>query len=816
MLIRYYTAIAARRAIRNRTVDLVNIIGLAIGMACCILAIAFVRYHHSWDAHQTHSDRIFRVLFATENGVWKRTIGPLGPALVETFPEVESAVRIRSVPAWAVTPDAQFQTRMAVADPSILTVFDYHLLAGDPETALRDPFSVVVTESAAIRWFGHTNVVGRTLRIESYRLNGDYRISGISRDLPPNTSPEISDFDIVSTTRVGQKSGESEGRRRAEEARWEAWDTGGNLDTFVLLRSPSDTGTLEDKIAELVRSRMGEEASTYRHPLQPLEAIHLYSGSYGLKDADSALRAIWLVSGIAGLILVVACINFVNLSTARIWRRQKEVGVRKASGAMGSDLYTQFISESILTVGAASVIGLLTARVAAPFLRSHGGLDMPDAILAGNIGPVLLLMAGVALLSSIYPTYATSRIRPVLALRGGHLEGNDRFRKGLAVTQFATCILLIVGTVIIYGQTAYLTDRGLGFDHAQIVTMPIFSLDAARKDRYNDLLSRRWRTLKSQLLAHPNILSAAVHQNKPGLWEWGGANYRANGKEIWLPTIGVDEDFVELYGLELIKGRHFDGSTTPGALRKSGEHHFILNETAARALGWEDPLAAVGKPLGRARWANTNRRGTVIGIVRDFHVRDLRHPIDPLVLYYDLSTARFMAVKIRPEGIAQTLGHLEAWWEELLPERPFDYRFLDAEIGRRYSQERQTATLMGCFSVLGIALGCMGLFALTSFVVERRIREVGIRKCLGASVSSIVLGLSRESGWVQILANALAWPIGFYFLSSWLSQFQYRIDLHIGYFLLAGGAAGLVAFLTVALQVVPAARANPVASLRHE
>jgi putative ABC transport system permease protein len=820
IMIRYYTNLAVRNAINHKTISLINIGGLAVGIACCILALAFVRYHLSWDQHHEKADRIFSIIQTTpsEGDVRGGTMGPVGPALETGYPEVEAVARIRRQGAWAMTEAGAFPSTIAVTDPAFVDIFDFTFLTGDRQTLFDRPLSIVITSSTARLWFGSADPIGEVVPIESYLLNGDYTVTGVIADPPLNASQSLRNFHILSTTQIGPVTAKSQSRQDEVDSTWKLWNVGSwGLTTFVLLRSPDDVEPLTQRLPELLTDHMGEKGAKLVLTLQPIEDVHLYGHLYGFRFSN-ALRSLYLVAGIAGVILLVACINFINLSTAHAWTRQREIGVRKTNGALRPDLYVQFLFESLITTSIASVFGVILAHFAVPFFRNHGGLNLPDEIVTHHIGFVPLLTVAVALLAGAYPSHVISSFHPVRALTARGIDGGKgRFRKALTMVQFVTCILLIVSTMVMYGQTNLLIERDLGFDRDLVIAMPIYAQDGGRKARYGDHIRYRWRTLNQTVLEHPNVISASTFQTLPGSNSGNTRVMEVDGKEIRLRMYGVDENFLDLFGLQLVAGKDFDREVDARThSRRRENHEFILNESAVQMLGWDEIEGGpIGRPFKRAGWAN-HMGGSVVGVVKDFHFRGLRQSIAPLVLFYSMHSVSYMGVKVKPEGLPETLAFLESWWDQFLPERPFTYVFLDEEIGRIYRQEMQTARLMTDFSIIGILLGCMGLFGLTSFAVERRVKEIGIRKSLGASIADIVYRLSRESGNMLIAANLLAWPLGFYLLQQWLDQFVYRIDLHAGYFAFAGLVAALIALLTVALRAVPAARANPVDALRNE
>ncbi len=806
-----YLTVAIRNLFRNKVYSFINVLGLAIGMAGCILAFAFIRYERSWDRFHYQADHIYRVLWSTpsDNLVIPVTCGPLGPALKAEFHEVEEAVRLWPDRVWVRTPNDAFSEMFCLTDPSIFRVFTLPLLKGDSSQVFRNPFSIVVTETAAKKCFGNSDPIGKTVTVESRIFGGDYVVTGVLKDIPQNSSSPVH-FDYLTNTR-------SQDEPRQDWDKWLTTAAGGrNIHTFVTLRSPKYADGLAAKFPDFLRRHMGDDmAAKYACLLQPLTDIHLYSArKYNLRQSmgDGDIETLYQVGGIAFLILAIACINFVNLSTARAGTRQKEIGVRKTLGSRRTQLFAQFSLESTVLAGAALILSLCFTDLTFPVFRNYIGHDLPEnfSMLAEVLPFLPFLVISVAFLTGAYPAVVLSSFDPVRVLKASSkldVRGGS-FRKILVLWQFIACILLITGTIVMYEQTRFLKERKLGFDRDLIITMPIFSMDRARKPDWTQHLSYQYRTLKATVLSNPNIVKASAYRWPPGLSSGITRVIETDGKQIHIPVIEGDEDFLNLFDIPLVAGRNFN----PVSLYAIKDREFLLNESAVKRLGWKDPI---GKPFNW-RDAGNQKDGIVVGVVRDFHTESLAKPIGPVAIFYQADLLSHLGVKVKPDRIDETITFLKKTWNRFLPERPFEYAFLDESLHQLYQQEEQTTRLIGTFSILTILLGCMGLFGLTSFAMERRRKEIGIRRVLGASVFNILLLLSKEFVVLIVGANLIAWPVGLYLLTEWLNRFAYRIDLHIGYFVLAGLTALAIALVTVSFQATKAARSNPVDALRYE
>jgi putative ABC transport system permease protein len=821
-MFRNYLTVAVRNLLRHRLYTAINVLGLGIGIGSCIFAVAFVRYELSWDQYHEGHDRIFRMLWETPsmNQVVTNMPGPLGPTLMEEYPEIVNYVRMRSPGVWVKKLDgSQILERLCVADPSILDVFSFHFSRGSKESVFQKPYSVVVTESAAKRWFGAAEPVGRTISVESRDLAGDYLITGVVRDSPPNTS-SVLQFDLLTATHIGSESAKIKAIREEKTDEWNKWDAsahGRQLQTFVKLRSTRSADRVSSQFHDFLSRHLGADtAPKHTIRLQSLDDIHLYGRTYGLSQSEGEIESLYQVGMVALLVVLVGCINFVNLSTARAGTRQREIGVRKVTGARRGQLIAQFSLETLLLGTIATVIGATFAEWVFPSFLAHGGHTVPkDFQPVREALPFLpFLVVLISLVAGSYPSIVLSSFSPVKALKStSNVEaGNSTFRKGLVLVQFTVCILLIAGTHVMNDQVSFMRNRHLGFERDLVVSMPIFSRDRELKPDWGDHLSYDYEKLKANLIKHPNIIKASAYRWPPGTFPGVTRIVEVEDQKIHIRMIEADEDFLDLFEIPLVSGRNFRSS----ALHWRAKREFILNQAAVTALGWEDSglEEPIGKPLNIRDGYHSD--GSVVGVVRDFQVGSLRAPIEPVAIHYVADMFSYLGVKIKPDHIPQTIAFLKEIWERTLPQRSFEYAFLDDRIHRLYQREEQTTRLIGGFSVLAILLGCMGLFGLASFTVERRRKEIAIRKTLGATIGGIVVKLTREPGLLVMASNVIAWPIGFYLMSLWLERFAYRIDLHLGFFAIAGAVALLVALVTVAYQAIRAARANPVDALRYE
>lgn len=795
-----YLMVVFRYLLRQKTYAWINVLGLGIGIACAMVAAAYVHYQLTWD--QNHPDHIYRVLWLTpmEKRAIASTSGPVGAALKAEFPEVVEATRLWNQTVWVRVENETFQEALCVSDTSIFKTFNLPLTVGDFHKVLKDPYSIVITEATAVRYFGENNPVGQTITIEDRFSGGTYTVTGILKNLPENSSLT---FQLLTNTRA----------QEGIQGRWDKWlreESWRPFSTFVRLRGEKDQARLVDKLPQfLVRHQGKETASLHAYALQPLTDIHLYGTSKFDGGSGGVIGSVYQIGGIGASILFIACLNFINLSTAYASARVREIGVRKVVGAKRTQLFIQFSFESIMLACLAGVVGVALADAAIPLFRTYasGAFSVHHASIAESwfILPVLILLVGLA--AGTYPALVISSVEPVGALKpGGKIgPGDERFRKMLVFVQFSTTIILLVTTVVMRQQTQFMRSKKLGFEHDLVITMPLFDLDREREPDFAQHLSYRYESIKSAFLSHPNVLQASAYRWPPGINKGMIRLLESEEKQVQIPVLEGDEGFVELFDIPLVTGRNFRpyaGYTDVGEL--------LINESAARLIGWSDP---VGKPLnGR----DFRRPSIVVGVVQDFHTERLSEPVGPLAIFYRIDVFRHLGVKIRPQRVEETIAFLQDTWMQFLPERPFEFAFLSEEIHDLYRTESETARVVGAFTFLALLVGCLGLFALCQFSAERRRKEIAIRKVLGAGTMRLVFCLAGESAFWVLAANIMTWPVAYLLMERWLQNFPYRMELDISIFALAGFVTLGVAQLTTCSQALQAIHANPANVLRSE
>jgi len=803
-----YLKIAWRNLVRYRGFSAINILGLAIGMACCLVIFLFVRDELRFDAFHAKGDRIYRLItYRTADGMEQempRTPPAFGPTLKATFPEVEQSVRLFQFGnkiQVAVGEQKFFEKDMYLADSTFFTMFSFPLLAGNPTQVLNEPNTIVISETLAKKYFGNRNPINQVLTIESaYK----YRITGVMRDVPAESHLALQLVGSFSSLR------DLVGAQRLESWRWH------QLYTYFTLAPGTDAARLEAKLPAFHQKYAGADLaqgnSTYRYWLQPLADVHLRSSDFQMDIARRGdIRYVYAFSVVALFTLLIACFNFMNLSTARSARRAREVGLRKTVGAERTQLIAQFLGESVLQTGLALVLALVLAQVSLGYINDWVGKTLS---LRAAVDPVfvLSLLAGglfVSLLAGSYPAFFLSGFRPLKVLKGDirGSAGGALLRKNLVVLQFTVSIMLMIGAGIVYYQIQYIQRKNLGFDQQQLVSLPIYT-DAMRHDV---------ETIKADLLQNPAIAAATSCYGVPG------GTFATDG--LWLPDRNkdmsmimflTDVDYIPTMGMKMVAGRNFSRS-----FPSDSSDAFILNETAVKELGWGSPANAIGKPVEWRRWAPTAsgdslKRGKIIGVVKDFHQKTIHQKIEPLVMHIAPAEIASIVVRIRPENTAATLAFLEKKWQAMAGEWLFTYTFLDQNFAEKYRSEQTFGQVFALFTFLSLFITCLGLFGLAAFTAEQRTKEIGVRKVLGASVSSILLLLSKDFLKLVLIALLIATPIAWYAMHRWLQSFAYKIDLEWWLFAGAGLLAILIALLTVSSQSLKAALMNPVKSLKTE
>lgn len=804
-----YFTIACRNLWSHKRDTLINLLSLIVGLSCCVMAIVIIYCEMSYDRFHPDGHRIYRVLRERvsneQTQVRWLTSGALARTLEAEMPEVELASKNRIYPVVVRYEDRELTLAQGQVDDRFFELFHFPFLTGDA-SALSQPYRVAITESAAERLFGEADPIGKVITIRERYYGGDYTVAAVLQTPPKFSSIR---FDLLHFTN---------GRTVEAIFDWTQWRglvQQAGIETFVRLRDGVDAGEFEAKMSGVIERYMGADVRrilSFR--LQPLARLHLYGvQDYNLPSGGN-VQTLYLFAAIAVLVLTIAAINFVNLATARSMYRAREVGMRKVVGARRGQLVQQFLCETVLLALLAVVVAVPLARIALSELSArtdaYYALDAP--MLFGILPGLLALAVFVGLMAGVYPAFYFSGFRPADVLKGVAYLPGARLRQVLVVAQFAIAILLVIVADVIYRQLDYIQYKDLGFDKEHLVLLPIFKLDRRLKTNEDPWLVAQYNTVKQAFLEHPNVVSASAFRFLPG--QDGGGFVRIvkpegqDHTEWRMPVQEADEDFFATFGVPIIAGRTF----SPG-VERDRTHAYILNETAVRALGWT-VVDAVGRRFGRAR-SEDDARGTVIGVIADFHYASLREPIGPAVFAYRQWFYDYLALRVR--DFLAVRPFLAETWDTFMPaDKPFAFTFLDEELDAIYRTERVLGQAVTAFAGLVCLLACLGLFGLAAFTAERRRREIGIRKVLGASVSSVVLLLSKAFLKLVLVANLIAWPVAYYLTNTYLQNFAYRASLSLWPFVFSGLLALLIALLTVGTQAFRVAHTNPVEILRHE
>jgi len=795
-----YLKIVFRNIFKHKGQSLINILGLAIGMACCILILLYVGYELSFDKYHENADRIYRLgIDATMGGRNLKvpfSNAPAIPAMINEFPEVINAVRLNDESKIIVSYGQKqfYEDKIFYADNSIFEIFSFPLIKGDPHNALKAPYTIVLTEQTAQKYFGDDDPIGKTITFEN---KDDYQITGVIKNVPSNSQFT---FDMLCSF---------ETLIQRDPSIAEVWLNFSNV-SYLLLEKDCDIEKFKQKLPSFVNAHMGDILAslggTLDYVIQPLTDIHLHSTMDVEIPGNSDIHYVYIFTIIAVSILLIAYINFINLITARSTLRAKEIGIRKTLGASKLILAKQFIGESIAYSFLALMISLIIVELLLPVFRSTSGCDI--SINNSNILwliPVLIASAlFIGLLAGIYPAFYLSSYKPVNALRGGLFTGGakSRLRAALVVGQFAISIALIAGTIIIFSQLQFMKNKSLGFNKNQVLVMGDKGLEDFKS---NDVI-------RQKLLSVDGVVNVAMASEIPSEFlsvsVYLPERFTEDESEI-MNTIYVDHEFIPTLEIELAEGRNF----LPNS-EKDVKESAIINEAAVRQFGWESGVGKTIKVSGDevGTWEERN----IIGVIKDYHMFSLHKAIEPLYIGYSNDDFDRIMIKIKPGDISGTLGKIKKIWQDIVPDKPFDFYFLDQRFDAQYEKEDRLSTILLYFTSLAIFIACLGLYGMSSFTIEQRTKEIGIRKVLGASITGIAGLMTRGFLLLVIFSNIIAWPVAYFAVKQWLENFAYRVELDIGMFLMAGAIALIIALITVSYQSIKAARTNPVNTLRSE
>jgi putative ABC transport system permease protein len=819
-MIRNYLKVAIRSILRNKLTAFINIAGLALAMMCSIMIYMFVADELSYDRYNTKSDRTYRVTrnFLNKDGVPNLHLAsvapPIGPLLKNDFGEIEIMARtLTTNMVIGLEENGElvknfYEDHLYLAEPDIFKIFDIEIISGNASTSISRPFTIMLSEEAAKKYFGDQDALGKRLRVNN---QFDLEVTGVFKSLPPQSHWHPKFLVSFSTLENDNIYG-----RKGLETNW-----GNNaFSTYLVLDEGVDPKKVEAGLPDFMERHFGNfvknnwgGAPDYKASkattlfLQKLTDIHLYSHLDDELEVNGNINNVRMMAVIGIFIILIACFNFINLSTARATKRSKEVGLRKVVGAIKGQLISQYLSESILI----SVFALITA-IALSFFAIAWLNVFTDKSLSLNPASHWLLYLGllvfatfVGLLAGLYPAFVLSSFKPALVLKGhqGSAKGKGMVRRSLVVTQFSISIVLLIATAITFQQLNYLNSQNLGYDKDQIINLGYYSDDLSQNYEafYNELLnsSAVENVTRSSRIPTGRLLDSSG----PPLITKGDSLINSS---VTTKYVSVDEEFFRTYGMEMIAGRDLSKE-----FANDDSLSFIVNETAARAYGWQNLGDGINKDF---KYADIN--GKLVGIVKDFHFESLHQSIIPIVFSSYPQNFRNLSIRISGGQMKEGLEHVEKVWKEFLLNRPFIYTFLSEHYKKLYLEEQKQNQLFTIFSGLAIFIACLGLFGLATFNTLQRIKEIGIRKVLGASVSSILTLLSREIIVLILIANLIAWPLAWYFMNKWLDTFAYHVDMSLAIYIVSAIAAVLLALFTVSAQTIKAAMTNPASTLKYE
>ena len=805
-MLKNYIKLAFRNLVRHKGYTFINIFGLATGIICCLLILVYVQDELSYDKYHEKADQIYRIVNAgiiRGNQIEMPLVsGPWGPAMVEEFPEVLKAVRIKPPDSrWVIeNGDKKYPEKgLYFADPTFLEVFDVEMIVGDPNTALDAPYSMVITEEMAEKYFGEENPIGKIIIGDNWM---NFNITGIMKKHPSSTHM---DYDFLVNFETLNRAIDPVNKRLYYGDLAQEWQNF-RIYTYLLLDSNADPEVVENKMRTLLEERLGKMLRTVGVELNPylqkLTDIHLKSNLEGEIGPTGDESYIYIFSVVALFILLIACINFMNLSTARSQNRAKEVGIRKVVGADRAQLIKQFLGESItFTFVASFIAGIAVLFLLIPFNAiAEKNIAASSLINVQTISLLLGLVIVVGVVSGSYPAFLLSAFRPAEVLSGKRHKGasGGLLRKILVVVQFSISVFLIIGLSVIYSQMGYIKKMPLGYDKENIMAIPLS--DPSPRSTYD--------SYKTTLLTNSNITSVSAASTIPG-GLFGIALLRPVGRpaneNLTIQWMVVDYDFIETFGLELHEGRNFSRGFTTDM-----NQALLLNEEAVEQFGFESGLDIMLTGGGPGNLP-------VVGVLKNYYFKSLHQNIEPFAMFIGEEQGfNWVFIKTTEESMPSVMQFAEQEWGRINPGHPFEYTFVDRNNDMMYQSEMKLSRLFSIFTGIAIYIACLGLFGLASFTVVQRTKEIGMRKILGASVGGIIVILSKEYiKWV-VLANVFAWPLAYYFMQKWLAGFAYHTDLNILAFIVSGMLALIVALVTVSFQTFKAASANPVVSLRYE
>lgn len=801
-----YLKIALRNLWKNKAFSTINIAGLAAGLAVCLLIVLYVVDELSYDKYNAHADRIYRIdadiFFNNTSAIFAVSPDPLGPALKRDFPEIEEITRVNYQGGILIKKNNQNvqDDHAAFADSTFFKVFTIPMIEGNPSTALKEPNSIVIDETTAKKYFNSTHVIGKTLYVDN---ETNCKITGVIKDIPRQSHFH---FHFI--------------RPRGKDR--ESW-LSNNTFNYVLVRSRVSREKLQKNVDAVINNYLGKELQDQLHAsLTDLEAkgnhfiyhatpvtdIHLHSDKSYEIEGNSDITYVYIFSVIAVLILLIACVNFMNLSTARSANRAKEVGIRKVAGSLRSHLVTQFLTESVLISFFSLILAVAIALLLLPLFNQLAGKEMSVATLFSTwLFPVMLaLVILVGFIAGSYPAFYLSAFQPIQVLKGKIAKGfkTSWLRSSLVVFQFSISIMLIIGTIVIYNQLDYIRNRKIGYSREQVLVL--------HNAWYLDKQIYRFR---DELLNIPGVENATITGDLPT-----GSNYDSEGwfrdaamnpdKAVLFTNFYIDEHYIPTLGMDISVGRNFSKDFP------SDSSAILLNEAAVKLLGFKEPLQ---EKLYSPDFSEGSLQRAVeyhvVGVVKDFNFSTMHQNVSPLIIQLKDNWGA-IAMRVNQKSIPSVINTIQNRWRTAAAGQPFNYTFMDDDFNKSYATEQQTGKLFITFAVFAIFIGCLGLLGLVTYAAEQRTKEIGVRKVLGASVGGIVAMLSKDFAKLVLIASIIAFPLAWWAMHTWLQGFAYRVAISWWVFLVAGLAAIVIALITVSFQAIKAAVANPVKSLRTE
>lgn len=800
--------IAVRNLLKYKFYSILNLTGLAIGIATCLLILLFVQDELNYDKYNDKADRIYRIVADFKLGGSTFVSPQLGPATAEAFSndfeEVKSVVRMRELGSRFIKyGDNSFkETRIFEADSTFFEIFSIPLIAGNPKTALVKPYTLIISKSMAEKYFGSEDPLGKVLQFNG---EDDFEISGVFKDIPSG-SHFHADFILA--------------MRPRNDGSKDYWLSNMSYFTYILLQKNYDYKNLEAKFPAMVDKYIGPELQYFTgktldelreggsdgaYYLQSLTDIHLYSDTMGEIEPNSDIKYVYIFSAIAVFILLIACINFMNLATARSAGRAKEVGIKKVLGSERKDLVKQFLTESIIMSIISTALALGLIQLLLPYFNnlSNKQLEISYLTNAQFLIGIILLTLFIGVLAGSYPALFISSFKPVSVLKGKLRSGakNGFLRSSMVVFQFCSSIIMIIATTVVYNQLQYIQNKKVGFNKENVIIL---------HDTY--ILDKQVEAFKNEVVENPNIISGTISSYLPVESSRGMNGTFREGrpddeKMSPMQTWRVDYDYIKTMGMQIVDGRAFSkefGSDSTAV---------IINEAAARHFGWDEP---VGKRISQFTSSDGDIANfNIIGVVKDFHYESLRNTIGPVLLFLRPNTWG-MAFRYKAANTSDVVNFIKDEWNKFSSGRALEYTFMDEDYTKMYKAEKKIEEIFSVFAFLAIFIGCLGLFGLAAFTAEQKTKEIGIRKVLGASVPGIVVMLSKEFAKLVIIAFVISVPVSYYYMNMWLQDFQYRIGLTSGIFIFAGLVAIAIAMITVSYHAIKIATTNPSKSLRYE